>query len=656
MKLKQQFLIPSTIVLLLGMGALSWVSYVTTKAAITNQTMKQMDQAASSVAQAADVWFLDRRRDLAGWAQDSIYGKATESGFLAKQMLRKAGETLENIKHSYNYYEAISLTDLEGKVIASSLPETVGSSIAGTDFLNAALAGDIVLYDSHRSELSGEPVIVTAAPVSTVDKRTKEATVTGVLFSIISLSDFTERFVAPAVSSESGRVMIFNSKGQAIVHPQAEKALALKLDELVPSVGANDTSVEFDELGTKRLGTIQNAAELSWRVLADEAESMLLKPANDQGLITLGISLIVLLVVGGTIYIIVSRTISPLRQLTTTMGVLAGGDTEVVIPSTDRKDELGEMAQAVGVFKNNAIEVARLEIEQRAAKERAEADRIRSMNELADRFETSIGHVVETVSSEAASVEQTAQSMTVLAGQAMQQSETVAHSAQSATENVQNVAASTEELSSSISEISRQVAQSNSLSSEAVVQADQTNTRVESLATAAAEIGEVVMLIQGIAEQTNLLALNATIEAARAGEAGKGFAVVASEVKSLANQTAKATEDIGSKISDIQSATTEAVTDIKKIGQMISNLNEIANGVAAAVEEQSAATQEIAGNIQQASAGTQEVSGAIAQVTDATGQTGTSSSEVLVASEKLRGEADKLNKEISQFLTSIRAG
>ncbi len=274
---------------------------------------------------------------------------------------------------------------------------------------------------------------------------------------------------------------------------------------------------------------------------------------------------------------------------------------------------------------------------------------------IADTFEANVKGVVDAVTASATQLQSTAQSMTATAEETNRQASSVAAASEQASANVQTVASASEELSSSISEIARQVAESSQMSNDAADQARKTNTQVESLAAAAQKIGEVVNLISDIAEQTNLLALNATIEAARAGEAGKGFAVVASEVKSLASQTAKATEEIEGQIGSIQTATTDAVSAIREIGTTIESLSEISSTIASATEQQGAATQEIAGSVQQAATGTSEVSDNIAGVTQAASEAGASASQVLDAANGLTQQSDNLRAEVDRFLTEVRA-
>jgi methyl-accepting chemotaxis protein len=366
------------------------------------------------------------------------------------------------------------------------------------------------------------------------------------------------------------------------------------------------------------------------------------------------VAAIILAVVVGTSIVIGRGIAKPLSKINETMKRLAEGDLEMQVPEKDRKDEIGEMAATVQIFKDNAIEKVRLEAEHEEEKALAEQEKHELMLAMAGDFEASVGGVVNKVASASSDMQRSSEAMNATADRTTSQSAAVAAASEQASNNVQTVAAAAEELSSSIAEISRQVSQASRIASGAVKQAQDTNVKVQGLADAANKIGEVVALITDIADQTNLLALNATIEAARAGDAGKGFAVVASEVKNLANQTAKATEEIGSQIGGIQSATQEAVAAIESITKTISEIDEVAAGIASAVEEQGAATQEIARNVEQAAAGTQEVSHNIDGVSQAANDTGAAATMIRTAAEELSNQSDMLRSEVDKFLKNIR--
>ena len=346
----------------------------------------------------------------------------------------------------------------------------------------------------------------------------------------------------------------------------------------------------------------------------------------------------------------------PMTRLNGALGEMAGGNLDVVIPGADRGDEIGDLAKTVTVIRQNAEQKARDEAEAKAAQDQIAAkQRKADMIRLADDFEGAVGKIVETVSSASTELEASAAHPERHRRTRADSTTTVAAASEEASTNVQSVASATEEMASSVNEISRQVQESARMATEAVGQARDTNDRVSELSRAASRIGDVVELINTIAEQTNLLALNATIEAARAGEAGRGFAVVASEVKALAEQTSKATGEIGQQISGIQAATQELVGAIKEISSTIERLSEISSTIAAAVEEQGAATQEISRNVQQAAQGTQQVSSNITDVQRGASETGSASSQVLSAAQSLSGDSSRLKLEVGKFLNSVRA-
>ncbi|MGY2052990.1 methyl-accepting chemotaxis protein [Methylobacterium sp. JK268] len=368
-----------------------------------------------------------------------------------------------------------------------------------------------------------------------------------------------------------------------------------------------------------------------------------------------GIGLILVLVGTGVLALGLRRAMRPLAGLAQTMRHIAEGQVDIPVAGTARRDEIGAMARAVEVFRVGLARTRELEQEAARARSDGEARRRLALREVAERFEAAVSGIVAGVTAGATQLRATSEGMADTATETASQSTTVAAAAEQAASNVATVAAAAEELGASVEEIGRQVSGSAELARCAVGEADEAAALVGALSEAAGRIGGIVEVIAGIAAQTNLLALNATIEAARAGEAGRGFAVVAAEVKELAGQTARATEEISGQVAGVQATTGRAVSAIGQIAGRIREIDAVTASIAAAVEEQGAATQEIVRNVAQAAAGTGEVTANIAGVARASEETGAAATQVLTSATDLSQQSAVLGREVEGFLQTVRA-
>jgi methyl-accepting chemotaxis protein len=509
------------------------------------------------------------------------------------------------------------------------------------------------LTEPYTDASTGGLIVTVATPIFNGDK---EIGVVGGDLDIGTLSEIVNRLDMGGI----GYGFLVNGEGTVLVHPDKQftlKPMAEVFPGNPPTVSEDITEVKLadgDRIFTffpiPGLPTVKWYLGLS--IDKDKAYQSLSDFSRTAAITTVIAVIAILILLGLVIQHLVSK---PVVAMTGAMKRLAEGDKTIEVPGASRRDEIGAMSAAVTVFKNNAIEMERLANEQERAKTRAADEQRAALHRMADMFEQSVGGIVGSVAQAADDMQNSARSLSSTAEETNKRAIAVSAAAAETTSSVQSVAAAAEELAASITEIGRQVTHSTQIASEAVAGVDKTNSTVKNLAQAAQRIGEVVSLIQSIAGQTNLLALNATIEAARAGDAGKGFTVVASEVKALANQTEGATGEISNQISAIQGVSTEAVRAMDGIGGTIQKISEIASAIAAAVEEQGAATQEIAGSVQQAADGTNEVSMNVSAVTQASGLVGDAAGRLLNSASELSTLSTQLRSEVKSFLEKVRA-
>ncbi len=621
------------------------------------------------------------------------YIQANKNPLGEKHMLNRAGDVsaystihakyhpaIRSFLEKFGYYDIFLVDPQSGDIVYSVFKELdyttslIDGPYAKTNFAEAfrmarelKTPGEFAFVDFKQYLPSyNAPASFIAAPIFDAGQ------MIGVLMFQMPLDRITKVMSERAGLGETGETYLIGSdklmRSDSYLDPKHHSVVASFRH---PEKGKVDTSAARDAIAGKKGAEIVidyngnpvlsaftpvDILGVKWGLLAeiDEAEAFQAADAMTKLMLLLG--LIGAVAISACGFLVARSFAAPITAMTNAMRDLADGNLDVEVPAQERTDEIGGMADTVQVFKDNAVEIKRLEAEQKETEKNAAAEKAAVMEKMASGFEVKCGGIVEAVASAATEMQASSESMSAIAEDTKNKSLTVASASEEASTNVQTVATAAEELSSSISEISRQVTQSSDVASRAVKGAKQTDERIRGLVETTNKIGEVVNMITEIADQTNLLALNATIEAARAGEAGKGFAVVASEVKDLAAQTSKATEQIAAQIAEIQESTGEAVGAIDEITKTIDEMDKIASGIAAAVEQQGAATSEIARNVEQAAAGTQEVTSNIDEVSRATNETGSAATQITGAAGELSEQAELLKSEVSQFLLDLREG
>jgi methyl-accepting chemotaxis protein len=589
----------------------------------------------------------------------------------ATQAIARVGQLTDQIERQFGALPTI----VEGVAPVRTSLETYRSSFAAATEAVDRLRAATTKTDAHGAvaglNVGGIQVALAnrSDPVRLLNPMRLAAVVDGLRITVMRYGNTLSMADADDAKLALGNVQLAIADTEAEIAGTAETKLkslvtALKtavaadaaaLDEVVKVAG--DLRARQAELVKASAAIDEQVNKISTKlgaVRAEQGEKTAAAVQHTQQTVILSAAGALLL---GTVlaWLIGTSLSGPIRRMTDRMQSLAAGELDDAIPGGESRDEIGRMARAVEVFRENALAVRRMEQEAAAQHGVAEADRQRMMSELASRFEQGMQGVITGVGGRAEEMGRSAEDLARVAERGRGLAEAVATRAEQASINVQTVASATQQLAGSIREISTQVQRSVSVSSRATGETQRTSELISGLSSAAERIGTFVQLIQAIASQTNLLALNATIEAARAGDAGRGFAIVASEVKNLASQTAQATEQIAGQIATIQSATGETVTAIAQFGATVKEMAEIASAVAAAVEEQGAATGDIARNIEEAANGTAAVTQEMGDVRAVANETDAGAEAALTASAALRQQAVSLKSNVSDFLQTIRA-
>jgi methyl-accepting chemotaxis protein len=647
MNIRNKFLVPTILLIVVGMGVSATLSYVKAKKALSASLLNNIEQRASSTATSLESWIHDRQLDLKSWSSEEIYAKATQPSIIGKAARVSANEKMARLKADYGYYEDISLAGPDGAIIASNNQAVIGKvNVKDRAYFKSAMAGKAFVSDAAISRGSGNPVFFIAAPVAS------KGQVKGVLVGIVSIGSFTSQFIDPIKIGKSGYAFVINKSGLIIAHPVAAKIMQESIGELEfgkEMLAQKNGLLRYTYEGVKKELAFSSVAVQDWIVAVNVHEDEILAPVISLRHINLLVAAVVIAFAAMLIYFITSSVVRPINRVVAGLRDAAEGDGDLT-KRIDIKssDEVGELAHWFNTF------IAKI---QRIISEVAQnaQDLTSSSKDLAK----VAGHLSE-------STEQTSGKAMTVSTASEEMSTTIASAAGIMDETANNlsiVASGAEEMTATIGEIAGNTEKGRQIAEEAVDQTNHATTQIQDLGNAAMQIGKVVETITEISEQVNLLALNATIEAARAGEAGKGFAVVANEIKELAKQTAAASGEIKQQIEGIQTSTRTTVTEIGSIADVVGQVNDLVATIAAAVEEQSATTKDIAGNVARASEGVDEVNTSIseganaastiaadiADVNQAANEMTSASSQVNSNSLELSQLAEKLNTMVKQF-------
>ncbi len=657
LNLRNKFLVPTLILVIIGMISATFISYMYSKKAIEEVIESRISDSSNNLIVQLDTWIAGIKQDVKRWSEENLIQSTlimVRTG--NKDFVSEASNKLIEYKRQTPFYQFIGVADSKGTVVFSTDPDRKDTSnVANRDFLRESISGNISISEAFRSETNSGPVFIVASPVHGIDDFGIESTdeITGIIFGVADMEYFTSNFIEKVDVGKTDFAFICTGEGLIISHSDSKQILQ---NDLMDTDYGKDITEKGKGVGTYEIKGVKNVIAFNsfeltkWVSAVGVGTAEVLAPVKKVRSISIIIALIVIAVLALAMWVISDKyIIKPIASVADGLKDIAEGEGDLTVRlEVKTDDEVGELSKWFNIFMEKLHAIIK-EIS-------ANADILTSASNDLSSLSSQMSDGADSMSAKSNTVASAAEEMSANIN-------SVAAAMEQASTNMNLVATSADEMTSTINEIAQNSEKGRAITGEAVAQANDATKKIDELGKGAQEIGKVTETITEISEQTNLLALNATIEAARAGEAGKGFAVVANEIKELARQTAEATQDIKDRIAGIQATTSGAVTQVEQISRVINDVNEIVSTIATAVEEQSATTKEIAGNVSQASDGIQEVSQNVAQsstvsqeiakdiaeMNQSSNEMSNSSSQVDMSAQELSKLAAQLKEMVGKF-------
>ena len=631
--IKYKIIIPTAILIILGMGISTVISYINGKKAIEKAIEDQITKSVSMVTESIHSWVKDRELDMKSWSEQTIFRNATKDSFTGNVARKASNNYLAALKESYDYYDGIYLANTTGDVIAATDPEVVNKfNLSKNSYFQKALKGEFSIQDPKINEITKRPVIIICAPIKENNQTT------GLIIGAIDLSKFNRKFLDRIKVGEKGYAYAVNMNGLLVAHPDKSKILKenlLQYDFGREILEVKKGLIKYTYEGVEKIVAFHDLDLMNMIIAIGANTEESFAPTRNLAYLNLLTASLVTLVALICMFIVGTAISVPIRKTAHMLKDIAEGEGDLTRRlEVKMADETGDVAKWFNIF----IEKIQGIVKEVAANTQALDSSSNNLSDLAAKMSSSTQEMANK-SNEVSSA----------SGQMSENMNSVASAMEEASTNMNTISVSAEQMTATINEIAQNSQKANSISDNAVLEAKSASDRVDELGRAAKAISKVTETITKISEQTNLLALNATIEAARAGEAGKGFVVVATEIKELARQTAEATSEIKKEIDGIQNSTDSTVTQIGKISRVIHEVSEIVSLIATAIEEQSTTTKEIAQNVVHASQGIEAVNKNVAQSNQVTQEITNDLSEANQAIAQVAGHSSQVNTQADEL-------